>query len=228
LYESIRSHQTVVIRQISRNHAEQIAYYRYLENEQVTRSELVRSLSDHCQQQVDGRHILSISDTSEINLQSHQGRLNPEGLGVVGNNKDVGFFIHPTLAVDAATGFPLGLSNVQLWTRPSERPAKQERDHSKLPIEQKESYKWLASAERSQRCFEAGDARLVTHIGDRVSSAINAQPILLQGDLLHSQGMSQSDNLSVLPHQQKLVVSRKLSISPIKWKGFHPLRQLLS
>jgi len=130
----------------------------------VTLSELVRSLSDHCEQQVEGRHILNISDTSEINLESHQGRLKPEGLGVVGNNKNVGFFIHPSLAVDAENGFPLGLSNVQLWTRAPERP---ERDHAKLPIEEKESYKWLASAERSQRCFQVGGARLVTHIGDR-------------------------------------------------------------
>lgn len=130
----------------------------------MTLSELVRSLSDHCQQQVEGRHILSISDTSEINLESHRGRLKSEGLGVVGNNKDVGLFIHPTLAVDAENGFPLGLSNVQLWTRSPERP---ERDHAKLPIEEKESYKWLASAERSQRCFQVGGARLVTHIGDR-------------------------------------------------------------
>lgn len=167
LYESICAHQSVVIRQISRNRAEQVAYYRYLENEEVTLSELVRSISDHCQQQVRGRHVLSISDTSEINLQSHRGRLKAEGLGVVGNNKDVGFFIHPTLAVDAETGFPLGLSNIQVWTRESDRPDKQERDRSKLPIERKESYKWLASAERSQHCFEAGDAQLVTHIGDR-------------------------------------------------------------
>lgn len=130
----------------------------------MTLSELVRSLSDHCEQQVEGRHILSISDTSEINLESHRGRLKSEGLGVVGNNKDVGLFIHPTLAVDAENGFPLGLSNVQLWTRSPERP---ERDHAKLPIEEKESYKWLASAELRQRCFQVGGARLVTHIGDR-------------------------------------------------------------
>lgn len=133
----------------------------------MTLCELVRSLSDHCQQQVSGRHILAISDTSEINLQAHQGRLNPEGLGVVGNNKDVGFFIHPTLALDADSGFPLGISTIQLWTRAAQRPDKHERKYAKLPIEDKESYKWLASAERSQRCFAAGDARLVTHIGDR-------------------------------------------------------------
>jgi hypothetical protein len=159
--------QTVIIRQISRNRAEQIAYYRYLENEQVTLSELIRSLADHCQEQVGGRHVLAISDTSEINLQAHQGRLKPEGLGVVGNNKDVGFFIHPTLVMDAENGFPLGLSNVQIWTRAAERPDKHERKYASLPIEQKESYKWLAAAQRSQRCFEVGDARLVTHIGDR-------------------------------------------------------------
>jgi hypothetical protein len=154
-----------------------------LENENVTISELVRSLSDHCSQQVEGRHILALSDTSEINLQSHSGRLKAEGVGVVGNNRDVGclvqrtlrrpqrdcirFFIHPTLALDAESGFPLGLSNVQIWTRAAERPNKTERKYKTLPIEKKESYKWLAAAERTHRCFEIGEAKLVTHIGDR-------------------------------------------------------------
>jgi hypothetical protein len=156
-----------VIRQISRNRAEQIGYYRYLENDQVTLSELGRSLSDHCQQQVEGRHVLSISDTSEINLQAHQGRLKAQGLGVVGNNTDVGFFIHPTLAVDAENGFPLGISNIQLWTRSPDRLKKKAQDYAKLPIEKKESYKWLVSAKQSQRCLDKGEARLITHIGDR-------------------------------------------------------------
>ncbi|UJB72239.1 hypothetical protein HRE53_26850 (plasmid) [Acaryochloris sp. 'Moss Beach'] len=90
-------------------------------------SELVKSLSDHCQQQVEERHILAISDTSEINLQSHSGRIKTEELGVVGNDRDVGFFVHPTLALDAATGFPLGLSTVQLWTRDPNRPTVKDR-----------------------------------------------------------------------------------------------------
>ena len=83
----------------------------------MTVSELVRSLSEHCQQQVEKRHVLAISDSSEINLQSHAGRLKPDKLGVVGNNTDVGFYIHPTLVLDAENGFPLGLSTVQLWSR---------------------------------------------------------------------------------------------------------------
>jgi hypothetical protein len=162
-------HQSVNIRQISRNRAEQVGYYRFLENENVTVSELVQSLSGHCQKNIEGRHVLAVSDSSEINLQSHAGRLKPEQLGVVGNNTDVGFYIHPTLVLDAENGFPLGLSTVQLWSRGLDHKNKHERNYQNLPIEQKESYKWLASAERSQRCLTKGGAKMVTHIGDRES-----------------------------------------------------------
>jgi DDE family transposase len=165
----MRQHQSVNIRQISRNRAQQVGYYRFLENENVTVAELVRSLAEHCQEQVEGRHVLAVSDSSEINLQSHAGRLKPLDLGVVGNNTDVGFYIHPTLVLDSESGFPLGLSTVQLWSREHSHQDKHERKYQKLPIEKKESYKWLASAERSQRCLSNGGARLVTHIGDRES-----------------------------------------------------------
>jgi hypothetical protein len=50
---------------------------------------------------------------------------------------------------------------IQLWTRAPEHADKHERNYSKLPIEDKESYKWLASAERSKRCFESGEAQWV-------------------------------------------------------------------
>lgn len=86
LYEAMGKHQSVIIRQISKNRAEQVAYYRFLENENVTVGELVQSLSAHCCLQVEARHILAISDSSEINLQSHVGRLKAKYLGVVGNN----------------------------------------------------------------------------------------------------------------------------------------------
>ena len=132
-------------------------------------SELVASIAQHCQQNWESRHVLAISDSSEINLNSHLGRLKSEGLGVVGNNTDVGFYIHPTLIVDSENGFPLGLSSIQLWSRDINHQDKHQRNYQKLPIEQKESYKWLASAERSQRYFQAGGAKMVTHIGDRES-----------------------------------------------------------
>jgi len=61
------------------------------------------------------------------------------------------------------------LSTVQLWSRALDHKDQNERNYKHLPIEQKESYKWLASASRSQRCLTNGGARMVTHIGDRES-----------------------------------------------------------
>ena len=146
-----------------------MAYYRWLENSAVTVSTLIESLSQQCRDQVSKRHVLAISDTSEINLQAHAGRLKDEGLGVVGNDTDLGFFIHPTLVVDSADGLPLGLSTVQVWTRPADRPRKDERDYKNQPIEEKESYKWIESARGSRLCFELGDAQQVTYVGDSES-----------------------------------------------------------
>ena len=111
--------QSVNIRAMSSHRAEQVGYYRFLDNENVMVSELVQSAATHCQQQVGGLHVLAISDSSEINLQGQVKHLKAEGLGVVGNNQDVGFFLHPTLVTNAKNGFPLGLSTIQLWHRRS-------------------------------------------------------------------------------------------------------------
>ncbi|WP_414579697.1 IS4 family transposase [Anabaena sp. CCY 9402-a] len=170
----MQKHQSINIRQISRNWAEQMAYYRFLENENVTLSELVSSIADECQLRVAEKHVLAISDSSEINLQSHVGRLSPFGLGVVGNNTDVGFYIHPTLVLDGESRFPLGLSTLKLWSREIDHADKHERGYKNLPIEEKESYKWLASASESHKCLSGGRAKMVTHIGDRESDLFEA------------------------------------------------------
>jgi hypothetical protein len=162
----MRERGSTCIRAIANSRAEQIGYYRFLENPNVSQAELIESLQAHCHQQVGDRHVLAISDTSEINLQAHAGRLKPAGQGVVGNNRDIGFFIHPSLIVDASSGIALGLSHLQLWTRAPERPAKAARNYPALAIEAKESYKWIAAASGSSRCFAQSGVSQVTYIGD--------------------------------------------------------------
>jgi len=169
LYEALSQHRTTSIRAISRDRAEQMGDYRWLGNDEVTLDEVIESLRVDCQGHLEGRHVLAISDSSEINLQAHQGRLQPEGVGVVGNNHDVGFFIHPTLVVESETGLPLGLSTVQVWHRPAERASKAERHYKRQPIEAKESYKWIKSAQGSEAVFEAGGVAQVTYMGDSES-----------------------------------------------------------
>ncbi len=62
LYTAMAQHQSVNIRNISRNRAEQVGYYRFLANENVQIGELVVSLREHCALQVEGqKHVLAIA-----------------------------------------------------------------------------------------------------------------------------------------------------------------------
>jgi hypothetical protein len=65
----------------------------------VTLSELIEGVCADIGERSRDRHVLTIQDTSEINLQRHADRVS--GLGPVGNGTDLGFFIHPLLTVDA-------------------------------------------------------------------------------------------------------------------------------
>jgi hypothetical protein len=168
------------IRAIAKTYAEQMAYYRFMNNPNVTCLELTQSLAYECREHSQGRHVLAISDTSEINLQSHAGRLKEQGQGVVGNHQDIGFFIHPTLVVDAQHGLPLGISTVQRWIRPPEQPKRTPQERRQTPIEHKESYKWIESARESQGCFEDAQVEHVTYIGDSESDIYEAWAQILQ------------------------------------------------
>lgn len=68
-----------------------------------------------------------------------------QGLGPINNtqNSAVGLMIHDTMAF-SAQGTPLGLLDVQCWARDCQDRGKRYR-RKKLPIEQKESMKWLKS-----------------------------------------------------------------------------------
>lgn len=159
--------QSVSIRHLSQDWAEQIGYYRFLSNERVSVSELSQSLRGQCQQQVSERHVLSVSDTSEINLQANAGRMKSEGAGIIGTHKGLGFMMHPSLVLDAESGFPLGISHLRVWNRDPNDPDKRTRKYKDSPIWEKESFKWLDSAHTSQRCLEAGGSSKVTHVADR-------------------------------------------------------------
>ena len=106
-----------------------------------------------------GRHILAIQDSSEINLQSHAGRV--RGLGTVGNGTDLGFFVHPLLAVDAEDGACLGLAHLHLWKRTQSQSV----DYRKRPVEQKESGRWIDTAAAGKQ--RLAQAAMTTVIADR-------------------------------------------------------------
>lgn len=125
----------------------------------MTLRELIRTEQERTGGISSGRHVLGIQDTTELNFQKHAGRVH--GLGTVGNGKDLGFFMHPMLVLDAETTACLGYAAVHIENRLDGALV----NRQKLPIEDKESYRWISTAQTSKRALV--EANCVTFIGDR-------------------------------------------------------------
>ena len=159
LAQRVTDRQTVCLRNLADDRAEQVKFRRFLGSEAVTVEEMVSHRAMFVAAAANGRHVLAIQDTSEINYQAQSGR--KRRLGKVGNGSDVGLFVHPVLAVDALTGECLGLVDAQVW-RWTKSKAKNYKD---LPIEQKESYRWLQGGAQAKAVL--AEASMVTVIDDR-------------------------------------------------------------
>lgn len=166
LQRRLFSNSTQSIQRISLNRAEQKAYYRFLHNEKASELKLIKELQMRCSRQVKGKVVLSIQDTTEINLSAHKGRVKENsGLGGIDDSKGLGFKLHPSLVVDAANCFPLGFSSIKMWGRDLERPNKYRRKYQQEPITDKESYKWIEASEQSKTLL--ADAATVVIVQDR-------------------------------------------------------------
>lgn len=106
-----------------------------------------------------GRHVLAIQDTSELNYQRHAQRVS--GLGTVGNGTDLGFFLHPVLVVDAQERACLGFAHLHLWQRRQGKAA----NYRNLPIEAKESHRWISAIEAGRQ--RLAQAAKITVVADR-------------------------------------------------------------
>ena len=136
------------IRQIACDYSSQRAWYRFLRNSKTTEQIITNEITKNCSNSVKGKIILSIQDTSDINLIKHKNRINIDDSIGRTNSPDygLGFLIHPSFVVDAISGFPIGFADIKIWNRPNEKITKHERKYNKLPIEEKESYKWIESS----------------------------------------------------------------------------------
>ena len=151
--------ETTTLRRMARCRAEQVGFARFFHNPKVKVEEILATAGAHTAQGAAGRHVLLIEDTSEINYQAKSGR--KSRLGRVGNGTDVGLFVHPALAIDAADGTILGLAGATIWCRYKTK----RRDYQEQPIETKESYRWLDTITQARARLD--QAPRVTAIADR-------------------------------------------------------------
>jgi hypothetical protein len=159
LAQRVAERQAVCVRKLADDRNEQAKFRRFLSNEAVTVEEMVAHRAMLVAATAKGRHVLAIQDTSEINYQAQRGR--KHGLGTVGNGTDVGLFVHPVLAVDAQTQECLGLVDAQVWRRTEGKAD----NYQRLPIEEKESYRWVKGGEEAKATLS--EAAMVTVIDDR-------------------------------------------------------------
>lgn len=158
------------IRKFSESSAAQKGNYRFLENEQTTEASIIKSMSERCAPFVKGKVVLSIQDTTEINLYNHKNRIrHDDTIGVTNApNNGLGYMLHPSLVVDAVSCFPYGFCHLHLFNRDLERQPKESRDkhlYKKLDIEEKESNKWLISSRAARENLK--DAAMVIIVQDR-------------------------------------------------------------
>ncbi len=80
-----------------------------------------------------------------------------------------GLLMHASLAV-TSDGLPLGLAAVKFWSRQKFKGTnalKRKVNPTRVPIEQKESFRWLENLRQSTSLFAAPDR--CVHVGDRES-----------------------------------------------------------
>lgn len=153
--------QTTCVRELGGQRREEIRYGRFLRNEKVTTEEMLEEAGRATGERVEGRHVLVIQDTSELNFSGHSRR--KRGFGTVGNGTDIGLFIHPQLVVDAETSGILGLAGATLINR-TKRPSQHRRSRG---LAEKESRRWLAGAQTAGQV--ASRAASITIVADRES-----------------------------------------------------------
>lgn len=154
-------------------HTEKIGSYRMLNNSKCSEKELSKALFNSCNNNIQGKHLLCIQDTTDVDYFAHKDRVKnlDADLGRL-TNTTFGYLCHPMLVVDADKYLPIGFSSVKLWNREWEKPLKAPKAYKRLPIEEKESYRWISSVTESRKNLP--EDTVITVIADRESDVYEA------------------------------------------------------
>ena len=139
--------------------------YRLLSNDAVSmRAILAPHYASTAERMKTEEVVLAVQDTTALNYSTHSASAE---LGPIARSADgaLGLEVHDTLAFTPG-GVPLGLLDVQVWARD---PAEFGKRHTRRqrPIEDKESYKWLASFQAAVHAQRLCPHTRVVSIGDR-------------------------------------------------------------
>lgn len=138
--------------------------YRFFGDERIEMESLLESHYKKTIQRAEEHPVvLAVQDSSSLNYKTHPAT---KGLGSLSNEKgDQGVMLHDTLAL-TPDGLPLGLLDVQVWSRSPEEYGKKI-DRKSKRIEDKESNKWLKSFRAVEKLTEQSKGTTWVSVGDR-------------------------------------------------------------
>lgn len=147
-------------------YAPTIGAYRFFQNKKVSMDIVLTAHTEATIERIkQQRVVLAPQDTTTLNYTHPM----TEGLGPTNTmaDKSVGLILHDTLAF-TQEGTPLGIVDAQCWARDSRQQGKKHKRQS-VPIEQKESAKWLRSFEKVAQIQKLCPNTMLVSIGDRES-----------------------------------------------------------
>ncbi len=141
--------------------------YRFFQNPKVTMEVVLTAHTEATIERIkEHRVVLVPQDTTTLDYSTHPMT---EGLGPTNNQEDqaIGLLLHDTLAF-TQEGTPLGILDAQCWARDPKEKGKRYR-RKELPIEQKESMKWLRSFQKAAQVQKLCPETMLVVMGDRES-----------------------------------------------------------
>lgn len=141
------------------------AAYRFFKHKDTGMEVLLEPHYQATQQRIaEHKVVLTAQDTTSLNYSTHPAT---ENLGPIGSQLEgiIGLMVHDTMAF-SLEGTPLGLVDVQCWTRDGAEFGKKHQ-RKQRPIEEKESHKWLKSFRRAAEVQHQCPNTMLVSVGDR-------------------------------------------------------------
>jgi len=150
---------SLVLRRFGGGREGEVAAGRFLGSPKVTVEAIIDTHSARTQAAAQGRRIVAVQDTTEVNFSGRDR--SRKGLGPGGDGKSLGFFMHAVVAVDADSEDLIGVVGAHIWTRtPGPRKRRQTQ-----PVEDKETVRWINGMKRAAARLDG--ALQVVNITDR-------------------------------------------------------------
>jgi hypothetical protein len=149
------------------SNARVIGAYRFFQNPKVNMDVVLTPHTEATIERIKQHRVVLVpQDTTTLNYTTHPMT---EGLGPINNiaDKSIGLLLHDTLAF-TEHGTPLGVVDAQIWARDPDAKGKRHK-RKELPIEQKESMKWLKSFRKVAEIQKLCPETLLVSMGDRES-----------------------------------------------------------